>query len=135
VLDSPTVKETMMEGVRQSITSSVLGTAFKNVLPLYLRVFSRSVGSFYTASEQAYLRNPSGLPTLIFYSDADPVSPARLLDKVVSDWQTGGVDVHVQKWEDSAHVNHFSSYPEEYKEALEVFVDLCYARIKERSAS
>lgn len=131
VMDSATPRETMLEGFPKSISASaIVGSAIKAVLASYLRMFPVSVASHFVEGAEAFETNPCELPMLMFYSSADPIAPSWKLDSVVADWERRGLVVHVRKFDDSPHVNHFRFYPERYKEALQGFLELCLSRIK-----
>ena len=124
-MDSPAPKETILEGVPRSVSNNpVVRATVRALLASYFRLFQGSVTRHYRQGAESFETNPTPppAPLLILYSAADLIAPSWKLDSVVVGWERLGVTVHVQKWEDSPHVGHLRRYPEQYAEALRVFL-------------
>lgn len=68
-------------------------------------------------------QNMARAPALIFTSHVDPVGTEAHNRKIAELWRNNGMDVTLKCFENSDHVKHFQTYPEEYLKLIEAFWD------------
>lgn len=81
--------------------------------------------AFYFMSAGVYLRslktfdnNPIKKPALILFSKADKIVSEKSIFILAFYWKYNGIDVHLKRFENSAHVKHYLKYDEEYVSAV-----------------
>jgi hypothetical protein len=72
--------------------------------------------------EQSWLQQAPACPKLFLYSEADVLIQPGVVEGFMREQQAAGSQTYCYKWSDSAHVDHYRKYPEEYKQQLARFV-------------
>eukprot|EP00878_Enallax_costatus_P013073 GHUV01013661.1.p1 GENE.GHUV01013661.1~~GHUV01013661.1.p1 ORF type:complete len:287 (+),score=57.73 GHUV01013661.1:592-1452(+) len=72
--------------------------------------------------EDTWLSQAPACPKLFLYSDADVLTGSGVVEQFMQQQQAQGAQVYSYKWRDTAHVDHYRKYPEEYKQQLLKFV-------------
>jgi hypothetical protein len=72
--------------------------------------------------EQSWLQQAPTCPKLFLYSEADVLIQPGVVEGFMQEQQASGSQTYCYKWSDSAHVDHYRKYPEEYKQQLARFV-------------
>lgn len=72
--------------------------------------------------EQAWLQSAPNCPKLFLYSEADVLIQPGVVEGFMQQQAAAGNETCCYKWSDSAHVDHYRKYPEEYKQQLMRFV-------------
>uniref|UniRef100_A0A383VJ81 Uncharacterized protein n=1 Tax=Tetradesmus obliquus TaxID=3088 RepID=A0A383VJ81_TETOB len=72
--------------------------------------------------EQSWLQQAPACPKLFLYSEADVLIQPGVVEGFMAEQQAAGSQTYCYKWSDSAHVDHYRKYPEEYKQQLARFV-------------
>jgi hypothetical protein len=90
----------------------------------YLKVTKPYTEDFFVSAVDHFTSLPIRVPTLLFYSLNDPMSKAEAIQEMVLRWQNRlGLDVFVKCWEVSLHAGHLRAHPEDYKEAIQAFLN------------
>ncbi|XP_033751704.1 transmembrane protein 53-B-like [Pecten maximus] len=133
VFDSPVDFDGIPIGFSTALTNNpALRFFIRNSLNLYMATNKTSVSKFLKASE-AFKLNKYHVPSLFLYSKADLVVSSDTVDGFVKGYQQRKVPVQSKCWQDSRHVSHYYSYPEEYIGVLTVFLDTYATRPTPRS--
>ena len=64
-------------------------------------------------------------PELYFYSKADKLALYQDIDNFIAQRKSQGLTVLNKRWDDPPHVSHYVKYPEEYRQLLEQFLNIC----------
>lgn len=73
------------------------------------------------------LEDPARCPQLFLYSRADKLISFQDVELFMGERQRLGVPVLGKCWQDSAHVQHYRLYPEEYREMVYSFLSQCFS--------
>ena len=65
------------------------------------------------------------IPQLVFYSDADTITPAEGLPEYLAIQRARGLDVRAVNFHTSPHVQHMRHYPDQYWSEVAAFIDDC----------
>jgi pimeloyl-ACP methyl ester carboxylesterase len=71
--------------------------------------------------DKAWMQQAPPCPKLFLYSDADVLVQPQVVEGFMQQQQKRGSATYSFKWSDSAHVDHYRKYPEEYKQQLQQF--------------
>jgi hypothetical protein len=72
--------------------------------------------------DQAWMQQAPPCPKLFLYSDADVLVQPHVVEGFMQEQQKRGSPTYSYKWSDSAHVDHYRKYPDEYRRQLDQFV-------------
>eukprot|EP00879_Flechtneria_rotunda_P009015 GHRR01009440.1.p1 GENE.GHRR01009440.1~~GHRR01009440.1.p1 ORF type:complete len:257 (+),score=68.60 GHRR01009440.1:296-1066(+) len=72
--------------------------------------------------DQSWLDSAPTCPKLFLYSDADVLIEPKVVESFMQQQEMRGSTVYSCKWQDSAHVDHYRRYPEQYKQQVQQFV-------------
>ncbi|XP_077357460.1 uncharacterized protein LOC144004252 [Festucalex cinctus] len=114
--------EHMATGLGRTL-APLLERVIKSTAMLYFWLFKGSTADVYQRGVQVFANSPVTAPTLFFSSEDDALCDADALDALVAGWRRRGVVVCSRKWEVSKHAAHLRCHPEEYRHALEAFLD------------
>lgn len=124
VFDSPVDFEGVPRGFANVLAKNHMSrTVLRKTIEMYLKLFEKSVTSHYHRSSSAFHDNHLRIPSLFLYSRADPIGVADIIEIVMEKWRCNGIKVSHKCWDHSPHVSHFHHHPDEYVEALLVFLD------------
>jgi hypothetical protein len=71
--------------------------------------------------DKAWMQQAPVCPKLFLYSDADVLVQPHVVEGFMEQQRKRGAPTYAYKWRDSAHVDHYRKYPEEYRRQLELF--------------
>lgn len=71
--------------------------------------------------DRAWMQQAPPCPKLFLYSDADVLVQPQVVEGFMQEQQKRGSPTFSYKWSDSAHVDHYRKYPEEYRRQLDQF--------------
>lgn len=72
--------------------------------------------------DTAWMQQAPRCPKLFLYSDADVLVAPQVVEGFMLQQEKRGSPTYSYKWRDSAHVDHYRRYPEEYRQQLQEFV-------------
>lgn len=72
--------------------------------------------------DTAWMQQAPACPKLFLYSDADVLVQPQVVEGFMQQQEKRGSRTYSYKWKDSAHVDHYRRYPQEYKQQLQQFV-------------
>ena len=123
VMDSPVDLESIPYGFSKAVTPvPIIRSLMQGTLEGYLSTFKKSVTRHYRKSSDTFWENKLRVPTLMYYSDADPVGLAGPIENVMAGYRKKDIPVFGKKFTGSPHVSHFHHYPVEYIEQLNLFL-------------
>ena len=123
IFDSPVDIQGVPFGVSRAVTDNkVLQNIIQSSLELYLKVSENYTTKYYLKSSAAFHKNEMKVPSLLLYSERDPIGEAGQIELVMNKWKNNGTVVHSRKWEDSHHVSHYHQHPVEYIASLNQFL-------------
>lgn len=105
------------EGIEQALPWLVRPAAA--IVDGYLRL--PFVNDALVGMERAWMQQAPPCPMLFLYSDADVLVQPHVVEAFMAQQQKRGSPTYSFKWRDSAHVDHYRKYPEEYRQQLEQF--------------
>ncbi|XP_061524014.1 uncharacterized protein LOC133397306 [Phycodurus eques] len=114
--------EHMATGLARTL-APLLERVIKSTAMLYFWLFKSSTADVYQHVLRVFASSPVTAPALFFSSEDDSLCDADVLDAIVTGWRRSGVAVRSMKWEVSKHAAHMRCHPEEYRDALESFLD------------
>lgn len=85
--------------------------------------------------DKAWMQQAPSCPKLFLYSDADVLVQPEVVEGFMQQQQKRGSATYSYKWKDSAHVDHYRQYPEEYKQQLQQFAQRVLASWAAAAAS
>jgi hypothetical protein len=113
----------MIEGMvarKNPVLKAAIGGSFTS----YLKLTKPYTEDVFLAAVEHFKSKPVRVPTLLFYALNDPMSKAETLQDMVFHWQNRlGLDVFVKCWDISWHAGHLRAHPEDYKKALQAFLN------------
>ena len=95
----------------------VLQSLMRAALWCHLTLY-RPLQPHYTNAVNNFYDNLARTPALVFASKVDPIGTESFASEVVKRWRANGVNVTYKCFEDSPHVKHFQTYPDEYLKYL-----------------
>lgn len=103
--------QTMQQGLRKS-------------LEVYQRLTHNIAGQHHLRSSHVFHHNPVKAPSLFFYSDADPITSPRAIERAITSLKDFGHESVLQKqFKNSPHVSHMYKHREEYVGTLRSFLN------------
>lgn len=105
------------EGIEQALPWLVRPAAA--IVDGYLRL--PFVNDALVGMERAWMQQAPPCPMLFLYSDADVLVQPHVVEAFMAQQQKRGSPTYSFKWRDSAHVDHYRKYPDEYRQQLEQF--------------
>jgi hypothetical protein len=105
------------EGIEQQLPWLVRPAAA--IVDGYLRL--PYVKDVLVGMEKAWMQQAPPCPKLFLYSEADVLVQPQVVEAFMQQQQKCGSQTFSYKWKDSAHVDHFRKYPQEYTHQLEQF--------------
>ena len=89
----------------------------------YFFVSKRFTVNFYDKVTSTFLESLVTIPVLVFYSLDDSMCCPETANQMLEGWMSKGRDVTSQCWEHSVHACHLREHAEEYKAALNHFLN------------
>lgn len=114
----------MATGVSKAATQSkILQSAIKGSVMTYFRLTYPWTNSYYDHFIRSFHDNPlKSVPLLYFYSHNDPMCHVPSIIELTKYQREQGYDVTVKDWRLSAHAQHYSKHPGEYRSTLVHFL-------------
>ena len=135
IFDSPVDFAGIPFGVSRAVSNNiVVQNVIEQSLATYLKVFHKQTTVHYLRSSAAFHANELAIPSLLFSSQIDPVSPVSRVEYVAEKWRKKNIPVVMKVFDSSLHVTHFQHYPTEYVQILDRFlgtIGLDYAESEE----
>ena len=123
VFDSPVDFAGIPFGVSRAVSKNVvIQNVVEQSLATYLKVFYDQTTAHYLRSSAAFHANELAIPSLLFSSHIDPVSPVSRVEYVAGKWRNKDIPVVMKVFDKSPHVTHFQRYPTEYVQILNRFL-------------
>ena len=123
VLDSPADLESIPYGFSKAVSPvPVIQSLMEASLNGYLSTFKNSATRHYRKSSDTLYENKLALPSLVYYSDADPVGLAGPIENLIAGYRKNDIPTFSRKFTGSPHVAHFHHYPVEYINELNAFL-------------
>jgi hypothetical protein len=125
IFDSPPDFNGIAGGVARSMGfGGVRELLIRGALSSYLEATKDTAGVLHRASSERFHGNDlSGVPSLWFYSESDPVARAQDCRTVIGKWRAAGIEVDEEVFQDTPHVQHMRLQPEKYLGALDLFLE------------
>ena len=98
---------------KRVIGHSIMRTIFATILSIHLKLHFTLQKHFENGLEN-WLNNEIRSPALLFASKVDRIGTSEFLEQYAASWRANGVDVTTKVFEDSLHIKHYQTYPEEY---------------------
>lgn len=124
IFDSPVDVEGIPTGFSQILTKNrLLQSILFSSITLYMKLFKEQATKYFMRSSAAFHENELNIPSMMLYSKTDPIGVASTIEKVIANWRKKNIPVYSKCWHNSPHVSHFHHHPDEYIEALFMFLD------------
>ena len=125
VFDSPVGPQGIAEGVPKALTKNKTAIRLSRAaIQWYLDTFQEKVTRHFDRAMDEVLVNRLAVPTLFFYSHADPVGTAKSIEYYIRTMESHkNAPIYNQSWEKSPHVSHMLYHPQEYIATLNRFLD------------
>ncbi len=115
----------MAEGVSKGSASyPTTRYVVQKSIMLYFRLAHRHTIPYYNRGIEIFGNMPFRTSILLIYSKIDTMCSNEVMEKFCKTWQDEyGLDVFPKVFDDSDHVFHLRKHPQEYKDALKIFLD------------
>ena len=114
------VQISITEHMRNPILRPIVWYTVGLVLPTLVKINPVLQRFFYDLG-----KIPLKCPQLFLYSKADHLAFCDNIEEHMNDRKAMGIKVFSKCWDDSAHVQHYMKYPEEYVKLLDKFTTYC----------
>lgn len=123
IFDSAVNLEGIPSGVSRSISSNeTVAKAIESSIRGHLKLAYPVATKYYQVASKNVHENHLHAPALVIVSDKDKIGARHMNEELVKGWRKNGIDVSMQVFKDSAHVQHMNKYPAEYSSAVDVFL-------------
>jgi len=112
----------------ESVSDTVNNSVLRGIIWCCMRVFIPPVIYFNDTVKRfmnALKESPLKCPQLVLYSKTDKFAPYQDIDSYVEARRKRGVNIVSKCWDSSEHVSHYREHPNEYLDAVNIFVDQC----------
>ena len=121
VFDSYVSLDGVPNAISRSITSiEFLRKTLKMIVQAYLYLsYFFATKYFIRSTDSGFRQSLTHAPGLLIVSEKDYMGTKAMSEKLLEEWKSNGIDVSLKVFKDSAHVQHFPKYPEEYQESID----------------
>ncbi|KAL3842141.1 hypothetical protein ACJMK2_020187 [Sinanodonta woodiana] len=124
IFDSPVDFDGIPKGFSSALTTNLMIRGImRKLLEGYLSFFQQSISCHYIRSSNEFKSNDLQLPSLMVYSDSDPVCDPEAIERLGKQWHMRNIQSVTKHFVDSQHVSLFHKHPEEYVETILKFLD------------
>ena len=118
------VKDISSGLVKALVQNNLLQLGLKKTLEIYMRMTYSFAGQHHERGSRLLWNNPVKAPTLLLYSDTDPLSPSDDNQRLMAHLRANGnVMVYAKMFKGSPHVGHMFKYRDEYVDTLQSFLN------------
>ncbi|KAI1297725.1 Transmembrane protein 53 [Halotydeus destructor] len=124
VMDSGVSLDQITSGVATSIsTNPVISKSVQSYIRAHLKVMYPVATKYYEVAQGYTHSSPlTQAPALLFYSNRDKIGSREASERLRDSWTSNGIKVSTRLFEDSAHVQHYNKYPQEYISEIDKFL-------------
>lgn len=124
IWDSGVDLQGIPEGLPTSITSNVgLQKSMRKYLEWYMKIQYKSATIHYERASKLIHENFCKTPSLVMFSDNDPISTPEMNAVLYRKWEAKNMPVYTKCFKGSKHVSHYMMHRKEYEEEVMAFVE------------
>lgn len=121
----------MALGVSKTVANNVaLEKLIQGTILTYFNLTKSHTVDLYNDAIQLFYDNPFLTSSLLLYSTVDRMSDPKTVESIACAWEDRGIQVMLQKWTDSKHVELMKDHTVEYIECLDEY--LAYIKMGNR---
>ncbi|XP_068226514.1 uncharacterized protein [Palaemon carinicauda] len=124
IWDSGVDLQSIPEGLPTSITSHEgLRASMRKYLEWYMRLKYKTATVHYENASYLIHQNFINTPTLVMFSDKDPISTPAMNAVIYQKWEAKNIPVYTKCFEGSPHVSHYMMHRKAYEETVLAFME------------
>ncbi|KAK7071077.1 hypothetical protein SK128_024599 [Halocaridina rubra] len=124
IWDSGVDLQGIPEGLPTSITSNVaLQNSMRKYLEWYLKIKYKTSTIHYERASAIIHENFIHTPSLVMFSDNDPISTPAMNATIYRKWEAKNIPVYTKCFKGSPHVSHYMVHRKEYEDVITAFLE------------
>ncbi|XP_072047782.1 transmembrane protein 53-like isoform X2 [Amphiura filiformis] len=125
IFDSPVDLDNIPIGMSKVLLKNqTMQTGLRKSLEMYQNLTFNIAGQHHLRCSRLFHHNPVKAPSIFFYSDADPITSPRAVERAIGMLkEVGHESVQGKEFKGSPHVSHMYKHREEYVSTLRLFLD------------
>ena len=126
IYDSPVDYDNIPTGMSKVLLkNNMMQTGLRKTLEMYQRMTHNIAGQHHQRCSHLFHHNPVRAPSLFFYSDADPITTPRAVERAIASLKEnmGHETVMGKEFKSSPHVSHMYKHKDEYVSTLQSFLE------------